>query len=177
MLWLKIETKETYFHGSEAASMATLEQIAAELLRHSAKYNREQQRMHGEQINSVIEKVMLKFRLRRRRTSSRRSPGQTVPGGFLRPGRRKLVEGIVLEIHGHGRGGQPGDRRRTEVGGVGDGRGDTGRCQEQVLGSESHALDHDLLLLDHDSQQVSIGDTSDCAAGVRTRGLEAFCTN
>ena len=41
--------------------MATLEQIAAELLRHSAKYNREQQRMHGEQINSVIEKVILRF--------------------------------------------------------------------------------------------------------------------
>ena len=61
MLWLKIETKEKYFHGSGAASMATLEQNAADLLRHSAKFYREQQRMHGEQINSVIEKVMLRF--------------------------------------------------------------------------------------------------------------------
>ena len=41
--------------------MATHEQIAAELLRHNAKKNRELQRMHGEQINSVIEMVMLKF--------------------------------------------------------------------------------------------------------------------
>ena len=41
--------------------MASLEHSAAELLRQSAEYYHELQRMHAEQINSMIEKIMLEF--------------------------------------------------------------------------------------------------------------------